>query len=100
MIESSQVSATTSDVVYTIPNRAFGNLNSKGLVLLKLNQAIPSGTTTTLPVVLSSNTTTQPVTTFGDAAITASQITGAGVYLAYYDKTSNTMQLLTGALPS
>ena len=98
MLESNSVTVGTDSVVITLPNRAFRWLNDKGVVLFRLNQPIPEGTTETLPVVFSSNDFTQPLTNVGGTAITVAQVTGTGVYLIYYDKNANLMQLLTNEI--
>ena len=98
MLESSSVTVGTDNVVITLPNRAFRWLNDKGVVLFRLNQPIPEGTTDTLPVVFSSNDFTQPLTNVSGTAITVAQVTGTGVYLIYYDKNANLMQLLTNEI--
>ena len=71
LIETSSISVTDDNVVINIPNRSFRWLNDKGIILLRLNQAIPDGTTGTLPVLFSSNDFTQPLTNIGGTAITA-----------------------------
>lgn len=100
MLESTSVTVTDTNVVFNLPNRAFRGLNDHGVVMFRLNQPIPEGTTGTLPIVFSSNEFTQPLTNIGGTAITAAQITGIGVYLIYYSKGSNTMQLLTTEIPA
>ncbi len=100
MLETTSVSVTADNVVLNLPNRAFRFLNDKGVILLRLNQPIPDGTTATIPVLFSSNEFTQPLTNIGGTAITAGQITGAGVYFIYYDKGANLMQLLTSEIPA
>lgn len=71
LIETSSITVTDDNVVINIPNRSFRWLNDKGVILLRLNQVIPDGTTDTLPVVFSSNDFTQPLTNIGGTAITA-----------------------------
>ena len=100
MLETTQVTVTTDNVVLALPNRAFRWLNDKGVVLIRLNQSIPTGTTETLPIVFSSNDFTQPLTNVGGEAITVAQIPATGVYAVYYDKDSNIMQLLTTQIPA
>lgn len=100
LIESSAVTVNADNVVITIPNRAFKGLNGKGVILFRLNQEIPSGTTTTLPIMLSSNHIIQPITNINGTAITVSQVSGTGVYFMYYDKIANLMQLMTAIIPS
>lgn len=100
MIESSSVTVNTDNVTIALPNRVFRWLNDKGVILFRLNQPIPTGTTATLPILFSANDLTQALTNVGGTAITAGQITGTGVYLIYYDKDANLMQLLTTAIPA
>ena len=100
MLETNSVTVTDTNVVLGLPNRAFRHLNDKGIILLRLGQSIPEGTTGTLPIVFSSNDFTQPLTNIGGTAITAAQITGTGVYLIYYSKDNNLMQLLTTEIPA
>ena len=94
MIESTSVSADTENVTIMLPNRVFRWLNQKGVVLFRLGQEIPTGSEE-LPILFSSNDFTQPVTVVGGDAATGEQLNGTGVYLIYYDKDANLMQLLT-----
>ena len=94
MIESSSVNVTDTNVVINIPNRAFRFLSGTGLILFRLNTEI---TNTTLPILFSSNEFTQPLTLIGGTAATGSDFSAVGVYLIYYDKNSNLMQLITTA---
>lgn len=100
MLETTSVTVTDTNVVLNLPNRAFRWLNDKGVILLRLNQPIPEGTTATLPVLFSSNDFTQPLTNIGGTAITVAQVTGTGVYLIYYDKDANLMQMMTTTIPT
>lgn len=100
ILETTSVTVGTDNVVFTLSNRAFRFLNEHGLVLLKISQSIPTGTTATLPILFSSNGVTKPLTNVGGAAITVAQIPATGVYLAYYDKDANVLQLLTGQVPA
>lgn len=94
MIESANVTVNTSDVVIGIPRRAFRMLNNNGVILFRLNTALPEGAGT-LPILFASNEFTQPLTLVGGEAATAAQLTGTGIYLIYYDKNCNLLQLLT-----
>lgn len=95
LIETSSITVNDDNVVFTLPDRAFRFLNDKGILLFRLNQVIPTGTTDTLPVLMSVNDFTQPITNVGGEAITVAQMANAGVYCLYYDKDANLMQLLT-----
>lgn len=98
LIETSSITVNTDNVTIDLPNRAFRFLNDKGVILLRLNQAIPTGTTTTLPIIFSINDFTQPLTNVGGTPITVAEFSLAGVYLVYYDKDANLMQLLTSTI--
>lgn len=94
MIESNSVSVTDTNVVISIPNRAFRFLNGTGLILFRLNTVIPESAAS-LPILLASNNFTQPLTLVGGEAATGEQMSGVGVYQIYYAKCSNVMQLMT-----
>lgn len=96
MIESASVTADDTNVIITIANRSFRWLNDKGVILFRLNQDIPTGSDT-LPILFSSNEFNQPLTVVGGTAATGTELAGTGVYLIYYDKDANLMQLLTVA---
>ena len=66
----------------------------RGLVLVYLAQAIPAGTTTTLPIRLTLGPNSSNVTTYNGAALTVADFQGTGVYLFYYDKNDNVLQIL------
>ena len=91
MIESSSVTVSDDTVTISIPNRSFRFLNGTGLILF--NTAIPAAGAA-LPIVFSSNEFTQPVTLTNGTAATDTQFAGTGVYLLYYAKNANLMQLI------
>ncbi|WP_173431803.1 hypothetical protein [Sharpea azabuensis] len=72
MLEASSITVNTDNVVIQLPNRAFRGLNQRGIILLKLNQTVPTGTTETLPILFSANDFTQALTNVGGTAITVS----------------------------
>lgn len=94
MIESNSVTSDGANAIINIPNRAFKFLNGTGLILFRLNTAIPTDAAS-LPILFSSNNFTQPLTLAGGDSATGEQMTGPGVYLIYYAKGSNLMQLMT-----
>lgn len=91
MLESTSVITNTENVIINIPNRAFRFLNGTGLILFRLNTEI---TNTSLPILFQSNEFTQPLTIIGGAEATGTNLSEVGVYLIYYDKNSNLMQLI------
>jgi hypothetical protein len=72
----------------------------RGLLLVYLAEEIPEGTTATLPIRFSMAGTTSNVTLPGGANLTAGDVTGTGVYLFYYDRFSDTLQLLSALPPA
>lgn len=94
MIESTTITVNEDNVIIGIPKRAFRFLNGNGVILFRLNTAIPE-TAGTLPILFSSNDFTQPLTLIGGEAATAEQLNGIGVYFIYYDKNANILQLMT-----
>ena len=94
-IESTGVAVGTDSVVFNFRSHNYIRRPFNGLVLVRLNQAIPTGTTATLPIVFNSgNANSQPVTTYNGEDLTVADIAGTGVYLFYYDSASSTLQLI------
>lgn len=96
-LETTGVTVGTNDVQFSFNNHPFLFRNFNGLLLIKISQQIPTGTTATLPIVFNTNGTRQRnVTKIGGTNVLVSDITGTGIYLAYYESDTNTLQLLTG----
>lgn len=98
VIKTTGVTVNAADVVFSFQNHAFANSWYRGLVLVELSQAIPAGTTGTLPVLFETNGVTKNVTTYNGANVTVSDIPGTGVFQLFYDKQTDTLQLMTGAV--
>lgn len=99
LIESSSVTSDTTNAIININSGTFNNLEDRGIFLFRLTSEIPTAAAA-LPIIFSWNgfngvTRTQPLTIVGGTNATATQVTGTGVYIIYYDKTSNVLQLLT-----
>lgn len=94
LIESNSVTSDSTNVTITINNNVFGRLAARGILLLRVATAIPTDAAT-LPILISSNGETRPLTLAGGANATGTQITGIGVYQIFYSKVSNTLQLMT-----
>lgn len=95
-VASQGVSVNTANVVFTFRNHAFVNANYRGTVFVNLRQAIPAGTTTTLPIFFETNGATQAVTKFNGEPLTVADIAGTGVYQLWFARDTNTLQLMTG----
>jgi hypothetical protein len=94
-LASTNVSVSSTEIRFNFNSHPFLSRPFAGLIIFKLN-AIPSGTTETLPLVFDLNEKNITATTIGGVELTAADITGAGIYLAFYDNNTNTLQLLTG----
>ena len=94
-LRSLSVTVTATDVQFVFRNRPnFGRPYFGGLYA-DLAQAIPAGTTATLPIVFTSeggNPT--PVVGIDNVAITVADITGTGIYHLFYDQRGDRVQLI------
>lgn len=96
-LRSLSVSVTTTDVRFDFNNHRNVGAPFRGLIVINLAQAIPDGTTTTLPIVFTSDgANDQPLTTLNGDAVTAADITGTGIFLVWFENSTSTLQLLTG----
>lgn len=94
-LDSSSVNVGTDAVTFTLRLPFDTNVPYRGLVLVRLNEAIPEGTTDTLPIKFSMGGFTENVTTYGGVNWTVADVAGTGIYLLYYNRYSNLLQVLT-----
>lgn len=98
-LKSLSVTVGSNDVRFDFNNHRNVGSPFRGLIVIQLAQSIPSGTTTTLPVVFSSGgASIAELTTFNGDAVTVADIPGTGVYLVWYESQTGSLQLLTGAI--
>lgn len=71
-----------------------------GKVAIRITNAIPDGTTGTLPVRFTLNGTTRVLTFFGGDPVTAADLAGTGVIEAWYDFFNGIFQLSTALPPA
>lgn len=95
-IASTGVKVNTTDVVFTFKNHAFVNANYRGTIFVNLMQAIPTGTAGTLPILFETNGATQAVSKFNGAPLTVADVPGTGVVQLWFERDTNTLQLMTG----
>lgn len=96
-LSSLSVNVTTTEVAFDFNNHRNVGIPYRGLLIVRLAQAIPAGTTTTLPIVFTSGgANPQELTTYNGDAVTVADIAGTGVFLVWYESQTNTLQLLTG----
>ena len=93
-LRSLSVNVTSTNVRFDFNNHRNIGLPFRGLIIVNLAQQIPSGTTTTLPIVFTSNgNNAQQLVGLNGAAITVADIKGTGIYLVWVDPTI--VQLIT-----
>ena len=80
VLKTTGVTVETTGVVFSFPNHAFANSWYRGLVLFETNGQ------------------NKNLTTYNGANVTVSDIPGSGVYQIWYDKQTDTLQLMTGAV--
>ena len=73
----------------------FRRIPSMGYLTINVSDAIPTGTSGTLPVRLTLNGQTRALTSFGGIAVTAADLTGAGVILVFYDFFNGVLQVMS-----
>ena len=95
-IASTGVAVNTNNVVFSFKNHAFVNASYRGTIFVNLMQAIPTGTTGTLPILFETNGVTQAVTKFNGEALTVADVPGTGVIQLWFERDTNTLQLMTG----
>ena len=65
-----------------------------GYFTVRITNAIPTGTTGTLPSTLTLNGSTRSLTNMDGTAVTAADITGTGVLLVFNDRFNGVLQLM------
>ena len=98
-LRSLSVTVGTTDVRFDFNNHRNVGRPFRGLLVINLAQVIPAGTTDTLPIVFTSGGgSVAALTTFNGDPVTVADITGTGIYLAWYESSTDSLQLLTGAI--
>lgn len=97
-LDSTGISVGSEAVTITFRTPFSFNTPFRGLLLARLNESIPEGTSADLPIIFSMGGFTQNLTTYGGANVTVADIPGTGIYIVYYDRYRNTLQLLTGTV--
>lgn len=85
----------TSNVSITLPNHIFRFLGQKGIIIINFKSTIPSGTTTTLPLVISVNGQSLPLTNTAGVSITVANIINTLTFQAYFDKQLNVIRVIS-----
>lgn len=96
-LSSNAVTVSATQVAFDFNNHRNVGRPFRGIIVIRLAQAIPDGTTDTLPVVFTSDGgNATPLTGYNGDAVTVADIAGTGIYLVWFESQTNTLQLLTG----
>ena len=94
-LRSLSVNVTSTEVQFDFTNHRNIGSPFRGLLIINLAQSIPSGTTTTLPIVFTSGGgNVQSLTGYNGAEVTVADIKGTGIYLVWFESQTNTPQLI------
>lgn len=96
-LSTNGVSVSTESVDFAL---GFRRIPKIGKVVIRIVNAIPDGTTGTLPVRFTLNGNTRDLTFFGGDSVTAADLTGAGVIEAWYDWFNGIFQITSVLAPT
>lgn len=91
-IPVSNVTVTDTAVDFAL---GFRNIAPVGYLTVRVADAIPTGTTGTLPITITLNGVTRNLTYFNGTQVTAANIVGTGVLLVFNDRYHNILQLMS-----
>ena len=91
-LRTSSVSVGTDTVDFSL---GFRRIPAVGYLTINIADAIPAGTTGTLPVRFTLNGNTRNVTFFGGANVTADDLVGTGVLTVFYDWYNGILQAIS-----
>ncbi len=94
-IESQSANLTTTSCTYMFKNHPFLNNNYQGFVAVKIAQKV-TAPSTAVPVMFDTIGATSPiqVKTRDNTAVDTTDINAVGVYLCFFDRSTNTLQLI------
>lgn len=88
---TSTVTVTDTAVSFAL---GFRRIQPVGYFTVRVEDSIPTGTTTTLPVNITLNGTTRPLTYFDGTPVTVADVTGTGILLVFNDRFNGILQLM------
>ena len=90
-LKTSGVTVGTESVDFAL---GFRRIPAVGFLTINISEAIPEGTTGTLPIRMTLNGSSRNLTYFGGASVTAADLASTGIILVFYDWYSGTLQLV------
>lgn len=88
-LSTTNVTVTDEAVNFAL---GFRRIQPVGYFTVRVTNAIPTGTTETLPIQLTLNGTSRPLTFFDGTPVTAADITGTGVLMVFNDRFNGILQ--------
>lgn len=93
-LSSKGVAVGTTNVAFDFNNHRNVGAPFRGLIIVRLTQAIPTGTTGTLPIVFTSDGgNTQPLLKENGEPVTVADIPGTGIYILWFESSTGTLQV-------
>lgn len=90
-LSTTNVTVTEEAVSFAL---GFRRIQPVGYFTVRIANAIPTGTTATLPVSLTLNGTTRALTFFDGTPVTVADLTGTGVISVFNDRFNGILQLM------
>ena len=97
VLRTSSVTVGTETVDFAL---GFRRIPAMGYITINIADAIPTGTTGTLPVRFTLNGNTRNLTFFGGTNVTAADLEGTGIITVFYDFFSGKLQLVSPLAPA
>ena len=91
-ITTTNITVTDTAVDFAL---GFRRIQPVGYLTIRIADAIPTGTTGTLPVTLTLNGTARQLTFFDGTPVTAADITGTGVITVFNDRFNGILQIVS-----
>jgi len=91
-LRTSSVTVGTETVDFSL---GFRRIPPVGYLTVNIADAIPTGTTGTLPVRFTLNGNTRNLTYFGGDNVTAADLTGTGIITIFYDWYNGILQIIS-----
>lgn len=91
-LRTTGVSVSADTVDFSL---GFRRISPVSYITVNIADAIPTGTTGTLPVRFTLNGNTRNLTFFGGANVTAADLEGTGIITVFYDWYSGTLQVIS-----
>lgn len=96
-LRTSSVTVGTETVDFAL---GFRRIPAVGYLTVNIADAIPTGTTGTLPVRFTLNGNTRALTFLGGTPVTAADLAGTGIITIFYDWYNGILQLVSPAAPT